>query len=275
MKTLAIRGDYNRGEKVIKILEAFGGKNKQNSSGTCTECIYYIRESDKEIINTIYISSPEKYYILSLDDFEKLYPFMPGDNVIVNSFKEYGVDTIEKIFRTNDGDIKYKTKNHKNTHYFQTKDLSKAENIEIKDSEPYITINIPEGYELIRNSNNEILLKKIEVKSKYPTTFNDCFDILDLNDLEKPTAYGFMSIEIEALQQLIICRNAYWKIDGDWEPNFLDEELVKYSIMTCEDEVTCDCCWNANAILVFRTEEIRDIFYKNFKDKIEECKCLL
>lgn len=84
-----------------------------------------------------------------------------------------------------------------------------------------------------------------------------------------------MSIEFEALQQLIICRNAYWKIDDDWKPNFLDDELVKYCIVTCNDEVISDCCWQANAILVFRTEEIRDVFYDNFKDKIEECKCLL
>lgn len=274
MKTLAIRGDYERGKKVIKILEFFGGINKQNSSGSCTECIYYIRESDNEIVNTIYISSPENYYILSLNDFEKLYPFIPGDKVIVNSFKECGVDTIESIFRTVDGDIKYKTKNHKNTH-FQTKDLTKAEYIEIKNCEQYLTINIPEGYELDSFINNEILLKKTETNSKYPTSFLDCFEILNLNDLEKPTAYGFMSIEFEALQQLIICRNAYWKIDDDWKPNFLDDELIKYCIVTWNDEVICDCCWQSNTILAFRTEEIRDAFYDNFKDKIEECKCLL
>lgn len=40
-------------------------------------------------------------------------------------------------------------------------------------------------------------------------------------------------------------------------------------------EILKNCPTAFNKILIFPTEEIRDIFYENFQDKIEECKELL
>ena len=44
--------------------------------------------------------------------------FKVGDKVIVSGFEKLGEDEIIKVFCTYDGDVKYKTKNHFNAHYF-------------------------------------------------------------------------------------------------------------------------------------------------------------
>ena len=51
----------------------------------------------------------------------------------------------------------------------------------------------------------------------------------------------------------------------------------KYIISVFEDAVINfeNETYNRNAILAFPTEEMRDAFYENFKDLIEQCKELL
>jgi hypothetical protein len=83
------------------------------------------------------------------------------------------------------------------------------------------------------------------------------------------------------LNKLKICRDAYWKIAGEqmgldkpWEPDWNDESQ-KYCIRMDRNKiVNCSSSFN-NRILAFPTEEMRDVFYENFKKEIEECKELL
>lgn len=83
--------------------------------------------------------------------------------------------------------------------------------------------------------------------------------------------------------ELLICRDAYWNIVGkemglgkSWEPNLCNEK-IKYCLVNipiyggiCKRQ-----CTDIKHLLAFPTEEIRDVFFKNYKELIEECKELL
>lgn len=131
---------------------------------------------------------------------------------------------------------------------------------------------IPDGYEITKVSKNTVFIKPI--KPKYPTTYDDCCDILNADE--------FVEYELMAnFPKLINARNTYWKIAGEemglgkpWEPDLENEEL--YCIQNYNKQITISRTNTAfNKILIFPTGEMRDAFYDNFKDLIEQCKELL
>lgn len=79
----------------------------------------------------------------------------------------------------------------------------------------------------------------------------------------------------ESFIKLKICRDAYWKIEGDWKPDWNSVNSKKFSIYTCKNKIHTGISLINNYILAFPSEEMRDDFYENFKELIEECKELL
>ena len=81
MVKIAIQGHPIRGKEVIQILESLGGKNNSSFKGT-EDLWYYI--NPKEYIRNDYqfvlINAGFKTY--TLEEFEKEFPFKPGDTVI-------------------------------------------------------------------------------------------------------------------------------------------------------------------------------------------------
>lgn len=117
-------------------------------------------------------------------------------------------------------------------------------------------------------------------KSKYPTTYKECCDILGICTMDNDMQGYKWEILIQ-LQEIIIARDAYWKIAGkemglgkSWEPDWSSCE-DKFCITIFKNKQTFDDSQYISRILVFPTEEIRDTFYENFKDLIKECKELL
>ena len=111
-------------------------------------------------------------------------------------------------------------------------------------------------------------------KPKYPTTYKECCKVLGCKcivgfvglDDEEENLYG----KFIALKR---CRDAYWKIAGwelDWKNKSDNHNLIVY-----EGEIIKDFYCGVNHVLVFPTEEMRDAFYENFKDLIEQCKELV
>jgi hypothetical protein len=136
-------------------------------------------------------------------------------------------------------------------------------------------------YEIVVEDGRTFVQKK---KPKYPKSFQECYYLLygqqDLTfgcDIMKG-AYGNL---LECLQMLLICREVYWKIAGieigldkSWEPDWT-ESKPKYTIVVIENKLVKHYALTQNYILAFPTAEMRDEFYKNFKDLIENCKELL
>ena len=145
-------------------------------------------------------------------------------------------------------------------------------------------IGCPNGY-VFYDENGNLIGTKVMMKPKkpkYPDNYEECVRIAknihgyDIH-IDTPAYRELM----ESFVKLLICRDAYWKIAGEemglgkpWEPDWNDE-IQKYCIRTDRNKiVNCSSSFN-NRILAFPSEEMRDAFYVNFKDLIENCKELL
>lgn len=142
--------------------------------------------------------------------------------------------------------------------------------------------------ELIQEDGKWFVVKK---KPKFPTKFTECCEILYPNDnfqVVLQRVEGHKGDLLFHFQKLLICRDAYWKIAGEemglgkpWEPDWGGEteyytsKYFKYTIFTEASKILIGSTIEYNTILTFPTEEMRDEFYVNFKELIEQCKELL
>lgn len=152
---------------------------------------------------------------------------------------------------------------------------------------------VPRNQEIVNINGRYILRDK---KPQYPKTYQECCDILHIETnrtIEHDNCLGYRNItlydinlltQLRYFRKLLICRDAYWKIAGEqmgldkpWEPDFTNDDEERYGIYTLANKVERDFCGvgDVNMILSFPTEEMRDEFYNNFKELIEECKELL
>ena len=136
---------------------------------------------------------------------------------------------------------------------------------------------LPDGYEFRDENGNVIEAKKIVLEKKkpnYPKTEDECMG--EITDEEYAQLRSVIAFR---LVKLICCRDAYWKLAGDWKPDY-DSGVDKFGIV-CYDGVVqksnAVSHWERplNKVLEFPTSEMRDAFYENFKDLIDACKELL
>lgn len=116
------------------------------------------------------------------------------------------------------------------------------------------------------------------VRRKYPKTYEECELLLQTN-CTIPSIPGYKEYKIALFQELLICRDAYWKIigkemglSGSWNPDWTKADERKYCIVNTEGNITKWVQKTTNKILAFPTEEMCDIFFENFKNLIEKCK---
>ena len=153
---------------------------------------------------------------------------------------------------------------------------------------------LPDDWEVKEVVGNKIILK--EKEKELPKTWKECaivinnvdtvnidskinsFDIDDLNGQIGEDDYKLLPEGLGkpmlAICQLLICRNAWWKVLGwkpDWENGFND----KYFIGNYRGIIDKDCAKTWNRILAFPTPEVRDQFLDSFRDLIKEAKELL
>ena len=154
----------------------------------------------------------------------------------------------------------------------------------------------PEGYIFKDENGNVINATKIVLEKKkkeYPKTYEECLSVLKIKGYDivayvpSWTAYEkALYQKVLKLRELIICRDAYWKIAGEemglgepWEPDY-DSGVDKFGIVYFDSTIMRTGAlhrWerHLNKVLEFPTEEMRDAFYENFKELIEQCKELL
>ena len=127
------------------------------------------------------------------------------------------------------------------------------------------------------NATKIVLEKK---KKEYPKTYDECI-------MHALLGVGYnRALLLVKLEKLLTCRDAYWKIAGEemglgkpWKPDY-DSGVDKFGII-CLDGVVQESYpttnWerHLNKLLDFPTPEMRDAFYENFKELIEQCKELL
>lgn len=148
-------------------------------------------------------------------------------------------------------------------------------------------IKLPEGWEIDRVENGEIILK--ESKKELPKTWEECLQKLENAEyIDTFSSIHILGSDIAsredknvipvglgepmlALMQLLVCREAYRQ---GWKPNWKDGN-GKYCIVYQNNEIVPACYLTNHWVLSFQSEEIRNKFLENFRDLIEVAKELI
>lgn len=278
MAQLAIKGHATRGSEVIALLEMFGGVNRIRLSAD-NENIEYTINKESKVIQPIITAYNDK--IFTLEQFEKKFPYKIGDKVMTDDGDKANI--VGMVWDDDVDDVFYKTQ-VRNGVFKYPKELLQPymETITIddfKDNTKEWLIDklhgmiISDAVKIISNIHYELH------KPKYPKTYEECARLLNTfcGSIE-----GHKEILLVYTQQLLICRDAYWKLAGEemglgksWEPDWSTEGKVKYVIEVYQNKVRKNSQHYFNTILAFPTEEMRNAFYENFNDLIEVCKELL
>lgn len=205
-KKLAIRGHSTRGKEVIELLEMMGGKNIYNRDGEANAYSYYLY-NNAILSDRLSVVEDDDFEIFTLQDFLEKFPFKVGDVIRFpynNMLEEIAAmewdEELEDIIYTSVSGTKRPCSVPKNTnnetnvktdckkcciHYGSTQRFDKdCPNNTSKDMEENkvdltlkgelyhgnrISYQIPDGYEVSKIENDEIILQK--KKPKYPTTY--------------------------------------------------------------------------------------------------------
>ena len=300
---LAIKGHLTRGKEVIELLEMMGG-NTFNSfiENAHPNRVYYIGNNNAITWTNIYSDNGclETKYFFTLEEFLEKYPFKVGDKVVdrygdsltIRSMS-WSEDCETMVYDFEDSVIVLAAEDMKlvddNTSPTKMKNvlaelLEHIKNTSKEDLEREFKEIESEGWTRVGPTVEEFrtFCECVNKKPKYPTTYEECCKILNTH-CTMPSRPGYKEGLIANFQELLICRDAYWKIAGEgmgldkpWElplPSLFEtvhcirrknNEIIKGSYRGGKSE-----------ILEFPTEEMRDAFCENFKDLIERCKEIL
>ena len=143
---------------------------------------------------------------------------------------------------------------------------------------------LPDGYQFVDENGNVINATKIALekkKTEYPKTYAKCCGVLGLDDTIA-NEQGYKAMLIVRFHELLIVRDAYWKVYGEenglekpWEPDWREG---RYIIYRNQDDIiggyrAAGCV--EHHIFEFPTKEMRDQFKNNFNKELEICKELL
>lgn len=283
MSCLAIKGHVTRGKEVIEILEVLGGRNVRNYACNLTDYAYSI--NGQGIIDW-YIPHPNSPLVIyTLEEFLEKFPYKVGDKVY-NIIHNENQTITNLIWDPLENEVGYQTDNNEYV-YVNYLQPYKEETMEEKGTLVEIDLTremcvadeievILGDYEFVLKDGKTYFIKK---KPKYPKTYEECCDIIEY---PHNVVGGYKAELLSSFQNLLICRDAYWKIAGEqmglgepWKPDWEKADERKYCIVNTEGNVAKWVQKTTNKILAFPTEEMRDAFYENFKDLIELVKELL
>lgn len=311
-KKLAIKGHLSRGKEVVELFKMMGGCECGYCGGG-TGLYYYISQFGN-IEASCKPHEFNTYMVYTLEEFLEKYPFKVGDKVFLYDNITEGRVTGMK-WDEDKGTVKYCVYTSaecwcdvKELLKWNPIDFLEDKHCNEKQVNGMKNV-LTELLNHIKNTPKEELEREFEEieewsnvgptveefmafcecvnkKPKYPTTYVECCGMIANS---KPYAmnedYTDVNKLLQTLQTILICRNAYWKIAGEemglgkpWEPKFgkyihysINFYLYKDSFVLHKGEYHSP----DNRILVFPFEEMRDAFYENFKDLIEQCKDLL
>lgn len=293
---LGIKGHETRDKEVIELLKMLGGRiDVEDLPFDNDNFVFYIEDNKCVYPSTV---SSFKGIIYSLEEFEDKFLYKVGDKVKTIHGK---IGVIKQLVWNNkDNAVRYELEDDIDSFYFTIElQLYKEETITIDDFKANTKEWLIDKLESMSKDNALQTICDIydELhKPKYPKTYEKCCDVLlispyyNLNYItyehghyKHATSNILLPLQnkLNTLGKLLICRDAYWKIVGEemglgksWEPDWNDLNR-KYFISLNYDGISLYNDFRNPQVLAFPTEEIRNVFYENFKDLIEKCKELL
>lgn len=309
MSNIAILGHETRGKEVIEILEMLGGKHKTFSDGLkwfngINVHTYYTIEEDN-YIHQILDSGKGDYIKFTLEEFLEKFPYKVGDyarlphtNIaaIIKAMKWENNEVVYQLYCSDDWWSVDNLKQYKEE-TMEEKEEKSANHV--FDTE-IISFDIAQRdkYELDLQGKFKVVLREgvyyVErIKPQYPKNYKECCKIVNASPYVKLVynisdghnySYDEDNLQLhENIRRLKICRDAYWKIVGEqmglgkpWEPDWSSFSEGSYPTITkCNGKIIKTSIYTNDCFLAFPSEEMRDVFYENFKKEIEECKELL
>lgn len=304
---LAIKGHTTRGAEVITLLEMLGGKNTHNYSADSEGLCFYLGKGT----NTIYYDWANSCYededmlVFSLEEFLEKFPYKVGDKV-----QRKGATSCDTVYEIEQINWEYDQvvyiicdlywKNLKCTVTTENLQPYKEETMEgvyadneincyHKDFGDKVRIRLGGDYEIKVEDKITYIVKK---QPHYPKTYEECCEVLmgktNFQDFGlvlakfSTTMHEEDSISpapphitlINNFYKLFLCRDAYWRMAGDWKYDVNKIEDYFLIVNKC-GRIVKEHYMSFNHILAFPTAEMRDAFLENFKELIEICKELL
>lgn len=283
MAHLAIQGHATRGNEVVELLKMLGGIDSGFFSGYEIDRFYYI-EVDKGICFIDSVVEHLDFHKMTLEQFLKRFPYKVG-NRVKNVYGAYG-----KVYEMKwiDDEIQYRLDfGHHTSGWYGADELLHPNKEQKEETMETITIDdfkantkewlidklhgmlIGDAVKAVGNLYDELH------KPQYPKTFIEVLNFFHPDrQLEDDYQRCYKKDLIEKFQDLLYARATYWKIAGDWEPDW-NNISDKHCIYVVSGEIWLKECQTRQCTLAFPTAKIRDTFYENFKDLIEHCKELL
>lgn len=304
MGNLAIRGHKTREREIMYIFNMLGCINAYNIKMDDEHYVYYIDDLAEACCSLESRLSP-KDVLFTLEEFLEKYPYKIEDNVIYDE-RVYRisdaywdeVDNVVKYYLTTQSTPSIITISELLQPYKEQEIMKyRLDNSDYNKLAAEITCDdfkvvAPDNYLIGKATKVDggIIVEYVNKKNKYPKTYEECCRIVNANPsriivisnhegmVHEENKHCF---EMHNLYKLLICRDAYWKITGKemglgkpWEPDWTDSNS-KFIIQTFKNEVGYWSTENTSRLLAFPTKEMRDAFYEDFKDLIDECKELL
>lgn len=297
MANLAILGHPTRGREVVELLEMLGGKASTKLSGNASSIGYYINSNGN--IDCKHYSRFDDTIQFTLEQFLEKSPYKVGDKVLYKTYglylkiksmlwneeKEqviYRLDS-RKLFVATADELQPCKEQETMEELIRAEDITLEKSVmctfsEVVEGKQRLRIAMNEGFELKEENGNFFVYRK---KVGYPKTYEECASIL-CDRASFRNNIGYKGNLLVNLQQLLVCRDAYWKIAGEqmglgklWEPDWLDAEQDKFVLYTHDNVICLNRFVLGHNVLAFPTAEMRDAFLENFKELIENCKELL
>lgn len=241
MEKIAIQGHVTRGNDVIKILESLGGINFHAFIGNDPNMYYYI--DNKNHINCNALLFLDKMYkTFILEEYKQKYTNMENKRNIQIDL------TTAKEWYNQGGDLRKIA-----LQAFSEKELKALPSSweEYCEINPYLEKN-KEIFPLV-NGNINTFSHDTYLRKEFPGVIPS-----------KERAEQFL-----ILNKLLQIRDYY---NQGWKPNWCDSFEEKHCIINNRNELTITTAWVANYLFVFKTKELRDKFFQNFKSDLEFIK---
>ena len=226
--------------------------------------------------------------------FNELYEYrMLYNAALFNEFAKQGLYDVHKSRKHSDGEYPFGDSNW----FIVMAELPTGQisnHYEMKDWDKFQIPEKPLANKWDEHSPKDVvdrLTSFTNPKNEYPKTYEECLKVLGIeggrlmfNNSGITQYERELYIKMNNLSKLLICRDAYWMIAGEemglgkpWEPEYTNTGEKVYSIVrecgTIKKNSICD--FSNCYILEFPTKEMRDAFYENFEEEMENCKELL
>lgn len=116
-----------------------------------------------------------------------------------------------------------------------------------------------------------VFLKSKDVKD-LPKDFAECAKVVSVT--EESLVGKFRDVPSMEVEKLIICRNAYWSLSDNWNPDW-KKNTKKHCVVVRNGKVGVATTISKPRQFAFPTPEMADAFGKNFKKELEANKEML